>query len=68
MTSKFLMAAATVSLMLGASVIAAHAQPKAPKLTHSVAVALTDVQKAIAAKDYPTALKGPQPNRPRPNN
>ena len=57
MTSKFLMAAATVSLMLGASAIAAHAQPKAPKLTHSVAVALTDVQKAIAAKDYPTALK-----------
>ena len=55
MTSKFLIAAASVSLLYGASAMAADA-PKAPKLTHSIAVALTDAQKAIGAKDWPTAL------------
>jgi hypothetical protein len=55
MTSKFLIAAASVSLLFSAGAMAADA-PKGPKLTHSVAVALTDAQKAIGAKDWPTAL------------
>jgi len=55
MTSKFLIAAASVSLLYGASAMAADAPKGAPKLTHSIAVALTDAQKAIGAKDWPTA-------------
>jgi hypothetical protein len=55
MTSKFLIAAASVSLLFSANAMAADA-PKGPKLTHAVAVALTDAQKAVNAKDYPTAL------------
>jgi lipopolysaccharide biosynthesis regulator YciM len=57
MTHKFLITAASVGFLLGAAqgALAADA-PKAPKLTHGVAVALTDAQKSIATKDYPTAL------------
>lgn len=55
MTSKFLIAAASVSLLFAANAMAADA-PKAPKLTHAIAVALTEAQKASNAKDYPTAL------------
>jgi len=55
MTSKFLIAAASVSFMLGASAMAADA-PKPPKLTPAIAKALTEAQKASNAKDYPTAL------------
>lgn len=55
MTSKFVIAAVSVGLLFGASAMAADA-PKSPKLTHAVAVALTDAQKAIGTKDYPTAL------------
>jgi hypothetical protein len=56
MTSKFLIAtAASASFLFGASAMAAD-PPKSPKLTHAIAVALTDAQKAIGTKDYPTAL------------
>src|SRR5258706_8841687 len=56
MTSKFLIAAASVSLLFGANAMAADAPKGGPKLTHAIAVALTDAQKAVTAKDYPTAL------------
>jgi len=57
MISKFLLAAASAGFLLGAapSAMAADA-PKGPKLNHAIAVALTDIQKANAAKDYPAAL------------
>jgi hypothetical protein len=57
MTSKFLLAAASAGLVFAAAqgAVAADA-PKTPKLTHAVAVALTDAQKATGTKDYPTAL------------
>ena len=57
MTSKFLLAAVSAGFLLGAvpGAMAADA-PKSPKLTHAIAVALTDIQKANAAKDYPAAL------------
>ena len=57
MTSKFLLAAASASFLFAAATGAMAADaPKGPKLTHGIAVALTDVQKANTAKDYPTAL------------
>jgi hypothetical protein len=56
MTMKFLIAAASVSFMLGASAMAADA-PKPPPITNAIARALGDAQKATAAKDFPTALK-----------
>ena len=56
MTSKFLIAAASVSLLYSASAMAADAPKGGPKLTHGIAVALTDAQKAIGTKDWPTAL------------
>ncbi len=57
MTSKYLLALASAGFLFGAAqgALAADA-PKAPKLTHSVAVALTAAQKADNAKDYPNAL------------
>src|SRR5271155_4683408 len=57
MTRKTLLAALSASFLFVAAqgAIAADA-PKAPKLTHGIAVALTDAQKAGNAKDYPTAL------------
>jgi len=55
MTSKFLIAMASASLLFGASAMAADA-PKALKITHAIGVALTDAQKAIGIKDYPAAL------------
>jgi hypothetical protein len=57
MTNKFLITAASASFLLVAAqgAFAADA-PKAPKLTHAIAVALTDAQKAIGTKDFPTAL------------
>ena len=56
MTSKFLLAAASASFLLAAAggAMAADA-PKPPKLTHAIAVALTDVQKANGTKDYAAA-------------
>jgi len=55
MTSKFLIATASASFLFSVSAMAADA-PKAPKITHGIAVALTDAQKAIGIKDYPAAL------------
>lgn len=57
MISKFLLAAASAGFLLGVApgAMAADA-PKGPKLNHAIAVALTDIQKANAAKDYPAAL------------
>jgi hypothetical protein len=56
MTSKFLPAAAMASLLLGTAqgAMAADA-PKAPKITHAIAVALTDAQTAAGKKDYVAA-------------
>jgi tetratricopeptide (TPR) repeat protein len=56
MISKFLVAAVSAGFLFGAAqtAIAADA-PKGPKLTSGVAKALTDAQKAGAAKDYPAA-------------
>jgi hypothetical protein len=54
MTSKSLRAALTAILLVGAA-SAAMAADSGPKLTHSVAVALNDVQKAANAKDWATA-------------
>jgi len=56
MTSKFLLAAASASLLFGAAQAAHAADAKPPKLTQGVARALQDAQKAGNAKDYPTAL------------
>ena len=57
MISKFLLAAASAGFLLGVVPGAMAADsPKAPKLTHAIAVALTDIQKANATKDYPAAL------------
>ena len=56
MTSKFLIAAASVSFMLGAGAMTAHAQPKPPKITPAIQKALSEAQKASGAKDYPAAL------------
>jgi hypothetical protein len=56
MTNKFLITAASVGLLLVAAEGALAADAKGPKLSHGVAVALTDAQKAIGTKDYPTAL------------
>src|SRR5690349_1130153 len=56
MTSKFLLAAASASLLFGAAQAAQAADAKAPKLTQGVARALQDAQKAGNAKDFPTAL------------
>jgi hypothetical protein len=57
MTNKFLITAASVSFLLAAAdgALAADA-PKPPKITHAIAVALTDAQKSITTKDYPAAL------------
>ncbi len=57
MKSSTLRAALTATLMLGAATGTALAADS-PKLTHSVAAALADVQKAVAAKDYATASAG----------
>jgi hypothetical protein len=57
MTSKFLLAAASAGLLFGAVQGAAAADaPKPPPITHAIAQALMDAQKAGNAKDYPTAL------------
>ena len=55
MTSKFLIAA-SVSLVFGASAISAYGQAKPPKITPAIQRALSEAQKASAAKDYPAAL------------
>jgi hypothetical protein len=55
MTSKFLLAAATAGLLLGAAQGAMAADAKAPKLTHNIAVALSEVQTAVGKKDYAAA-------------
>ena len=57
MTSKFLLAAASAGLLFGAVQGAAAADaPKPPPITHAIAQALMDAQKAGNAKDYPAAL------------
>jgi hypothetical protein len=57
MTSKFILAALTAGLLLGASAGAMAADaPKAPKLTAGVAKALTEAQTANGKKDFPTAM------------
>ena len=56
MTIKFLIAAASMGFMLGASAMTADAQPKPPKLTPAIQKALGEAQKASIAKDFPTAL------------
>jgi tetratricopeptide (TPR) repeat protein len=55
MTSKFLLAGLTAGLLLGAYA-GAMAADSSPKLTHSVAVALTEAQKDDQAQKYPDAL------------
>ncbi len=57
MKSSTLRAALTAALLLGAATTA-YAADSAPKLTHSVAVALGDVQKAMGTKDYTAAAAG----------
>lgn len=54
MTSKFILAALTAGLLLGASAGAMAAD--APKLTRAVAAALTEAQTANGKKDYAAAL------------
>jgi hypothetical protein len=58
MTSKFILAALTAGLLLGAASGAAFAAdaPKGPKLTAGVAKSLQAVQTANGKKDYPAAL------------
>src|ERR1700744_65520 len=57
MTSKFLRAALTPSLLLGAATGISHAadKPAPPKLSPAVAKALGDAQTANNKKDYPAA-------------
>jgi hypothetical protein len=56
MTSKFLIAVFSASMLFGgASAMAADA-PKPPKMNAAIQRNLSDAQKAIAAKDYPAAL------------
>jgi len=56
MTSKILIAAASVSLLFAANAMAADA-PKPPPMSNAMAKALTEAQKAETAKDFPAALK-----------
>ncbi|HET7086279.1 MAG TPA: hypothetical protein VFI23_15995 [Rhizomicrobium sp.] len=60
MTRKFLLAALSAGLLLGAAQGAMAVDPPkaapSPKLTQAVGRALSDAQKAGNAKDYPTAL------------
>ncbi len=57
MNSKFLLAAVSASLLLGAAQIAAAAdKPATPKLSSGVSKALQEAQKAANAKDFPTAM------------
>ena len=58
MNSKLLLAGLTAGLLLGASAgaMAADAPKGGPKLTHGVAVALTEAQTAANKKDFPTAM------------
>ena len=56
MTSKFLIATVSAGFLFSASAMAADPPKAAPKITHGIAVALTDAQKAIGIKDYPAAL------------
>ena len=58
MTSKFLIAAFSASMLFGASAMAADATkpPPPPKMNAAIQRALSDAQKAMNAKDYPAAL------------
>ena len=56
MTSKFLLAAASASILLGASQAAMAADAKAPKPSAAVYKQLQVVQAANSKKDYPAAL------------
>jgi hypothetical protein len=58
MTRKYLLAAMTAGLLLGAANIAnaADTKPAAPKITPGILKALSAAQTANTKKDYPTAL------------
>jgi len=56
MTSKFLIAVASVSFLFGASVMTADAQPKPPTPSRAVLKQLQAAQTANNKKDFPAAL------------
>jgi tetratricopeptide (TPR) repeat protein len=58
MTSKFLIAAFSASMLFGAGAMAADAPKPAPppKMNAAIQRSLSEAQKAIAAKDYPAAI------------